>query len=490
MSAPTSPPAPAEPPSVRFQLAIQQTRFAGYCISFVAFLIGYWMGVIYAPLWQAISLLVIAWSSIALFAFAAHHRVEERFGVKLMPFWLGCDILLANVAAWISGGIDSFWYLWFIAIPASAAFTGGMRAALWSGVAAWGTYTTMLYFGGQLNTPAAWFTVAIRILFLGAASSFALRGIVNLQKKRGEVAVLRADERRKVEALTNLNVTLTDLALQLDERTHELAQSNEQLSDLNDRLQEHDRLKSEFLANMSHELRTPLNAIIGFAEILSERLQGDIHPRYVGFLESILGSGQHLLSVINDVLDLSKIEAGKMDFYPEPFDVAANIESVCGVVRGTAAKQGIVFDVEAEENLPYLDADPARFKQILYNLLSNAVKFSPMGGTVTIRASMQHDAMGQKVIAVSVTDRGIGIALEHREVIFEEFRQVEGTSTRGYGGTGLGLALVKRFVERQGGTVTVQSELGVGSTFTFTLPLIDQTQTPQPARGAARSVSL
>ena len=234
----------------------------------------------------------------------------------------------------------------------------------------------------------------------------------------------------------------------------------------NEQAEEANRAKSIFLANMSHELRTPMNAIIGFAEILAERLQGRVEPKYTGFLRSILQSGQHLLSIINDILDLSKVEAGKMDLYPETFPVRPAIESVCQFMRGFSAQKQVTFAVEVDENVREIETDHAKFKQVLYNLTSNAVKFSHEGGVVTIRARVKGD-----MLVVSVIDRGIGIAPEHQAVIFDEFRQLDNAETRTWGGTGLGLSLVKKFVELQRGTVSVQSAPGEGSEFTFTLPL-------------------
>jgi signal transduction histidine kinase/DNA-binding response OmpR family regulator/ligand-binding sensor domain-containing protein len=223
--------------------------------------------------------------------------------------------------------------------------------------------------------------------------------------------------------------------------------------------------KSRFLANMSHELRTPMNAIIGFSEILCERLDEKIDGKSMNFLRSIVSSGRHLLEIINDILDLSKIEAGKMEIFPETFLVRAAIDSVCQVMKGLSTRKNISFDVEMAPDVDDIETDNAKFKQILYNLLSNAVKFSPSDSVVTIRARREGE-----MIAVDVVDRGIGIAGEHLAAIFEEFRQVDASMSRQYGGTGLGLSLVKRFVQLQGGTIGVTSQLGAGSTFTFTLP--------------------
>jgi signal transduction histidine kinase/CheY-like chemotaxis protein/ligand-binding sensor domain-containing protein len=235
--------------------------------------------------------------------------------------------------------------------------------------------------------------------------------------------------------------------------------------------EEANQAKSTFLANMSHELRTPMNAIIGFSEILVDRLQDQITPRYLGFLRSILSSGQHLLSIINDILDLSKVEAGKMELFPETFSVRGGIESVCQVMKGMSGKKNVTFDIDVASDVTEIETDHAKFKQILYNLLSNAVKFSKSHSVVTIRARTISDGTRPECVAVTVIDRGIGIAPENLKMIFDEFRQVDATSSRQYGGTGLGLSLVKKFVELQRGTIHVESTLDEGSAFTFTLPV-------------------
>jgi signal transduction histidine kinase/DNA-binding response OmpR family regulator/ligand-binding sensor domain-containing protein len=233
----------------------------------------------------------------------------------------------------------------------------------------------------------------------------------------------------------------------------------------NRQAEEANQAKSRFLANMSHELRTPMNAIIGFSEILVERLEQKLEPKYLGFLKSILGSGQHLLSIINDILDLSKVEAGKMEIFPETFPVRLAIESTCQVMKGLSARKNVSFEIDVPDDVGDIETDHAKFKQILYNLLSNAVKFSRSHGVVTIRVR-RHD----ETVSVAVIDRGIGIAPEHLEEIFDEFRQVDSSATR-QSGTGLGLSLVKKFVQLQRGKVEVESTFGEGSTFTFTLPV-------------------
>ena len=244
-----------------------------------------------------------------------------------------------------------------------------------------------------------------------------------------------------------------------------------QLQIKNQLAEEANRAKSTFLANMSHELRTPMNAIIGFSEILAERLESKIEPKYLGFLRSILSSGQHLLSIINDILDLSKVEAGRMEIFPERFPVRAAIESVCAVMRGMSARKSLAFTIDIADDVTDIETDLAKFKQVLYNLLSNAVKFSGSGAEIIIRARREISAEIREGLAVSVIDQGIGIPDEHMMRIFDEFHQVDSAMSRQHGGTGLGLALVKKFVELQNGSIEVRSGVNRGSEFTFRLPM-------------------
>jgi len=225
------------------------------------------------------------------------------------------------------------------------------------------------------------------------------------------------------------------------------------------------RHKSEFLANMSHELRTPLNAIIGFSEVLAERMFGEINAKQAEYLADILESGRHLLALINDILDLSKIEAGRMELEPNDFDLRAVIENTLILVRERAHRHGITLGCTVDERLGVIHADERKVKQVLLNLLSNALKFTPEGGQVEVRASVRD---GEAEIAVS--DTGVGIAPADQAMVFEEFRQV-GAAAKKVEGTGLGLAISRKFIQLHGGRIWVASQLGTGSTFTFTLPL-------------------
>jgi len=216
---------------------------------------------------------------------------------------------------------------------------------------------------------------------------------------------------------------------------------------------------------MSHELRTPLNAIIGFSEVLSQRMFGEINPKQGEYLGDIQAPGQHLLSLINDILDLSKVEAGKMELQPSRFSLAGSLQSVVMMVRERAAGRGIALSAEIDTNIE-VEADERKVKQVVLNLLTNAVKFTPAGGQVQLRATRAGDG-----VAVAIIDTGVGIAPADQARIFEEFAQARGGVSGEQEGTGLGLTLSRTFVELHGGTIWVESELGKGSAFTFTLPL-------------------
>jgi len=239
---------------------------------------------------------------------------------------------------------------------------------------------------------------------------------------------------------------------------------SEELGRLYSELEAANRHKSEFLASMSHELRTPLNAIIGFSEVLKERMFGELNDKQAEYVEDIHASGRHLHSLINDVLDLSKVEAGRMELEVTRFDLPLTIENALTLIRERAGRQGVKLELDLDERLGEFAGDERKVRQILLNLLSNAVKFTPEGGRIGIRA-MPVDGG----VEIAVSDTGIGIAPADQEAIFEEFRQVGSDRTRKQEGTGLGLTLARKFVELHGGRIRVTSELGKGSTFTFTL---------------------
>ncbi|HXV49230.1 MAG TPA: GAF domain-containing protein [Candidatus Binatia bacterium] len=263
----------------------------------------------------------------------------------------------------------------------------------------------------------------------------------------------------EVVKLLQTFATQSVLAIQNARLFREIEEKSQQIEAAN-------RHKSEFLANMSHELRTPLNAIIGFSEVLQERLFGELNEKQAEYTDDILTSGRHLLSLINEILDLSKVEAGRMELEVATFDLPLAIDNARTFVRERATRHGINLDVTVDERLGDIVGDERKIKQILLNLLSNAVKFTPEGGRIGINARQANGA-----VEISVTDTGIGIAPEDQPKIFEEFRQVGGDYSHKSEGTGLGLTLAKKFVELHGGRIWVESEVGKGSRFTFTLPV-------------------
>ena len=242
-----------------------------------------------------------------------------------------------------------------------------------------------------------------------------------------------------------------------------LNRMNDQLGHLYRDLETASRHKSEFLANMSHELRTPLNAVIGFSEVLQERLFGDLNDKQAEYVADILTSGRHLLTLINDILDLSKVEAGRMELQVSTFAISDVLDNAVALARERATRQGISLGLKVDPSAGALDADERKIKQVLFNLLANALKFTARGGHVDVLARGDLDE-----VLVSVRDDGIGIAAAHQARIFEEFQQVGPSQLQE--GTGLGLALSRRFVELHGGRLRVESEPGRGSTFTFTVP--------------------
>ncbi|MFQ6039913.1 MAG: ATP-binding protein [Candidatus Poribacteria bacterium] len=277
------------------------------------------------------------------------------------------------------------------------------------------------------------------------AETLSVAFVEALMRKRAEDALQKAHD---------------ELELRVQERTHELEVTGERLRKAN-------RAKSEFLANMSHELRTPLNAIIGFSEVLQDGLCGELNREQLEAVLDIHASGEHLLRMINDILDLSKVEAGKMDFQIEIFPFDDILQSVKSVLGNMIKKKGQTFTANVPNDLPNIYADKTKFKQILYNLLSNAVKFTPEDGSITLTASCNDQGF-----LFEVEDTGIGIKEEDMGNLFKEFFQIDSSYSRQYEGTGLGLALTKKLVQMHGGNIWAESEYGKGSKFSFSLPRI------------------
>ncbi len=282
------------------------------------------------------------------------------------------------------------------------------------------------------------------------------------------VTPVKVRERFAAKELGALAQTFSQMARQLSgayqtleekvsQRTSELQAANQELARAN-------KLKSEFLANVSHELRTPLSAIIGFSQILLDGIDGPVNEEQQQDIEQVNKSGQSLLALINQILDLSKIEAGKMELSLERVDLPALVNAVLDSISPLAQEKGLRIDTRFGPGLPAVEADATRLKQILINLLSNAVKFTERGHIEILAQS------SGRMVRIAVKDTGIGISFDAQKLIFEEFVQGDGSSTRRHGGTGLGLSIVRRLVEMHGGAITVVSEPGLGSTFTFTVP--------------------
>ena len=283
-------------------------------------------------------------------------------------------------------------------------------------------------------------------------------------------AAISLESARLYESLEAANAQLEDYSRNLErmveERTLELQEKNHELEEANQHVQDATQRKSQFLAGMSHELRTPLNSIIGFSEVLLEKMFGELNDKQEDYVKDVVSSGRHLLSLINDILDLSKVEAGRMELELGVFDLRAVLEGSLVMVRERAVAHTIRLSLDLADEIDTIIGDERKVKQILFNLLSNAVKFTPDAGKVGIQAKKLGDA-----VRIAVWDTGIGIAREDQGRIFEEFQQTRQGLIGKTEGTGLGLALAKKFVDMHDGSIWVESMPGVGSTFTFTLPL-------------------
>jgi len=352
-----------------------------------------------------------------------------------------------------------------VAVPYVSLAALVRMSAIATGVVAVGA--ALVISGASLQEPAVPDMVHRVFFFVGLP---VLAAVPGLSLWHTRLTLKDATERMETanQALRQSERSLEQKVL---ERTVELETSERDLAAARDEALAANRHKSAFLANMSHELRTPLNAIIGFSEVLGERLFGELNEKQSEYAQDIHGSGKHLLSVINDILDLSKVEAGRLNLALASFPLPLTIENAITAVEERAGRRGVTLTQEIEPTVGEITADERKLKQALLNLLANAVKFTPEGGTVTLRARVRGDA-----VEIAVTDSGIGIAPEDQGVIFEAFRQAGTDHSRASEGTGLGLALTKRLVELHGGTITVESTVGRGSTFTVILPLTRRDQ--------------
>ncbi|NJD77008.1 MAG: PAS domain S-box protein [Candidatus Methanoperedens sp.] len=301
--------------------------------------------------------------------------------------------------------------------------------------------------------------IRVNKIFLGTMSGKPQQYEVNIYKKDRSIRTLSVNTTPNIESGEVVGTVSFGRDITEQKRAEKIRIEKERLAEIS-------RAKSEFLANMSHELRTPLNAIIGFSELLKNKAAGKLTEKQGHYVENVLISSKHLLSLINDILDLSKIEAGKIELIIEKVSVPEIIDVSITLINEKATKHNITLKKELDPRLDYIEADPQRFKQVLFNLLSNAVKFSKDGGTVTITAK-KDGAMAE----FRVRDTGIGIKEENLGKLFMAFEQLEAGISKAYEGTGLGLSITKKLVELHSGTITAESKYGEGSTFTFLLPI-------------------
>ncbi len=282
-------------------------------------------------------------------------------------------------------------------------------------------------------------------------------------------SALKHEEMHAVgQSLNTLFETVEHQYTIIENQVQQLQGTNRQLRVQNQQTQEANRLKSEFLANMSHELRTPLNAIIGFSDLLLTEIPGPLSEMQKDYLTDAYTNGKHLLQIINDILDLSKVEAGKMTFHPEPVNLTQLIEGIQEILHSLVAQKRMRVETQIDPTLHGIVLDPVRFKQVLYNYLSNAIKFTPEEGSIRIRVMPEQSDM----FRLEVQDSGIGISPEDMDRLFVEFQQLDASTTKKHQGTGLGLALTRRLVEAQGGSIGVTSVPGQGSTFYAILPCV------------------
>ncbi len=329
----------------------------------------------------------------------------------------------------------------------------------------------------EIGTVGSFDSERLRLLVdLIAQFAIALSNVIANERTRQLAQTLQAKGRE----LEQQNRTLSEQSAALQRQQRELDEKNKDLERAS-------KLKSEFLANMSHELRTPMNSIIGYTDLVLNRAAEALDPRHKKNLDKVLANAQHLLSLINGILDLSKIEAGKMELFLEEFDLQPLLESTASMAEVLIKGKPVKLVQKIAPELPRMKTDKTKLRQIVLNLLSNACKFTENGNVTLIAEPIDGRRKGDpnRLLKIEVQDSGIGIADKDLPIIFEEFRQVDGSSTRKYGGTGLGLAIVKKMVILMGGEITVRSELGQGSIFTIVLPLGEAAAADVAARAEA-----
>jgi signal transduction histidine kinase len=352
-------------------------------------------------------------------------------------------LLVAGFQSWRAGYRPARWYLLTWTVGIAALFVWALR--------------------GYGLLPSNWVTDrAFELVVLSTAITLSLGLADRVNVLRSDLETSVGEQGRLLAELQELN---RDLEARIEERTAALERRGRELGEKSQQLEIANRHKSEFLANMSHELRTPLNAIIGFSQLLEAQMFGELNAKQTGYVGDILDSGRHLLSLINDILDLSKIEAGRMELELACFSVPEAIENALTLIRERARRGGVELRCDVSRDVGEVIADERKLKQVLVNLLTNAVKFTQPGGRVEVRAVRRDGAL-----EIAVADNGIGIAPADQAAIFEQFRRVGGDSSQHIEGTGLGLSLARRLVELHGGRIWVTSDLGVGSTFAFQIP--------------------
>jgi signal transduction histidine kinase len=395
----------------------------------------------------------------ALIVSAVFALVLTRSGKKLVLKWMEL-IVIAGIflplllhdldLTWTNGRLDTV--VWVFLYPPLAFFLLGQR----KGFVAAASILVMIALGLFFPRPGAVSTVDIRTL----KAQFALSILCTM-------VISYFYERTRKEAERNLMLSES----RLRENNEELRMAKERSERLAAQAQSANEAKSQFLANMSHELRTPLNHIIGFTELVLDGAAGELNDRQSEYLRDVVFSSRHLLSLISDVLDLSKVEAGKIELHPTALDLGALLDRCVMMVKDRAQRHGITVTVDAARRTTPIRADEQRLRQIVTNLLSNAVKFTPDGGSVLLSVSAAAHPRDGGGCEIAVSDTGIGIATENLERIFRPFEQAESATDRSHEGTGLGLSLSRRLVELHGGRIWAESPgLGKGSTFRVRLP--------------------
>lgn len=385
---------------------------------------------------------------------SGRYELAARVGIFLMGLFF--------VYLFITGGEDGTGHLWYYTFPMFASFLLGSKQGLWATI--FMLIPALVFLLVQNRLPSSWHVYQWGFGFRFIPSFLVVTAYSYTFEKLRENSF--AESRLKTGELEQAN---TELRKEVIERR----QAEQNLKHARKVAEKANQAKSEFLSNMSHELRTPLNHIIGFTELVVDRNFGELNPVQGEYLNDVLDSSQHLLSLVNDILDLSKVEAGKLELKPGPVELRPLIEGSLNMIRENALKNRIDLRFRIDALPEKFSADQRKLKQILYNLLSNAVKFTPEGGWIEVTAGVTDSGYtGGEAVQIGVSDSGIGIENGDMERIFNPFEQVDNSRSRRYQGTGLGLSLTKRLVESHGGRISAESRgKNQGSRFVFTIPI-------------------